>query len=201
MSDEQPTYDACQMPQPDSYTQAPIPMSPPQPTGRVAWSDSTWAFLTLRLWLALRAILTGFEKYAGFKTEQRPKIDPVTGMEDISGAIETVKVKVYALAHYHGVPESLGDKLSKEPLLPPFLYDPYCLTLGPALIVLGIMLLVGLGTRISLFLQGLLYISLTFGLILIKADDGVAWLAIHMLLIAAALVLAKHNKLALCKRF
>ena len=63
------------------------------------------------------------------------------------------------------------------------------------------MLLLGLGTRLSLFLQGLLYIALTVGLILIKQDDGVAWLGIHIALITLALMLAKHNKLALLKKW
>ena len=67
--------------------------------------------------------------------------------------------------------------------------------------LLKLMLWVGLGTRISLFAQGLLYIGLTAGLIMIKADDGVAWLAIHIALIAMALVLAKHNKLCILKHW
>jgi thiosulfate dehydrogenase [quinone] large subunit len=78
---------------------------------------------------------------------------------------------------------------------------PYDIVLGPALVILGIMLFVGIGTRISLFLQGLLYCSLTFGLILIRQDGGVAWLAAHMILIAYALTLAKHNKLAVMDKY
>ena len=41
--------------------------------------------------------------------------------------------------------------------------------------------------RSSLFVLGLLYISLTWGLILIKQDDGVSWLGVHMILILGAL--------------
>ena len=39
------------------------------------------------------------------------------------------------------------------------------------------------------------------GLILINQADGVAWLGIHVALIAMALLLAKHNKLALLKKW
>jgi len=46
----------------------------------------------------------------------------------------------------------------------------------------------------------LIYVALTVGLILIKQDDGVAWLGIHMALIAFALILAKHNRFALFKK-
>ena len=63
------------------------------------------------------------------------------------------------------------------------------------------MLLVGLGTRVSLFLQGLLYIGLTAGLILIKQDDGIAWLGIHVALVAFALILSQHNRLCLLKKW
>jgi thiosulfate dehydrogenase [quinone] large subunit len=73
--------------------------------------------------------------------------------------------------------------------------------LGPALIVTGVLLLLGLGTRVSLCLQGLIYIALTAGLILIKQDDGVAWLGIHIALIAFALTLARHNRFALLKKW
>jgi thiosulfate dehydrogenase [quinone] large subunit len=74
-------------------------------------------------------------------------------------------------------------------------------SLGYVLILTGLMTLIGLGTRISLVVQGLLYIALTFGLILIKQDAGVAWLGTHILLIAFALVLAKHNRLAVLKKW
>ncbi len=69
------------------------------------------------------------------------------------------------------------------------------------LIATGIMLLLGLGTRLSLFLQGLIYIGLTVGLILIKQDDGISWLGIHVALVALALVLAKYNRFAIFKKW
>ena len=56
-------------------------------------------------------------------------------------------------------------------------------------------------SRTSLFLLGLLYISLTLGLILIKEDAGVAWLGIHMIMIVMALMLAKHNRLCVLKKW
>ena len=162
--------------------------------------DYTLAFLVLRGWLALRAIVTGIEKFGYYKVIQKAVIDPVTGMEDPSGAMVEVKQKAYALSHYAAIPDSLKDKFALEPFLPKFMTTPFYAALGPVLIVLGLMLLIGIGTRLSLFLQGLLYIGLTFGLILIKQDDGVAWLGIHVGLIAMALALAKYNCLTLCKK-
>jgi thiosulfate dehydrogenase [quinone] large subunit len=163
--------------------------------------DYTLAFLVLRGWLAVRAILTGIEKFAAYKTIQKPLIDPVTGMEDPSGAMIDVKMKFYSMTNYSGVPAALKEKFASEPLLPKFTLSTFDHLLGPALIVTGVMLLLGLGTRISLFVQGLIYIALSVGLILIKQDDGISWLGIHVALIALALTLARHNKIALLKKW
>lgn len=159
------------------------------------------AFLTLRGWLALRAILTGIEKFSAFKTIQKPMVDQTTGMEDPSGVMMDVKVKFYALTNYSGIPAPLKAKFANEPLLPQFSLVLFDRLLGPALILTGIMLLLGVGTRLSLFVQGLIYIALTAGLILIEQNDGVAWLGIHVALVALALILAKHNRLAILKKW
>jgi thiosulfate dehydrogenase [quinone] large subunit len=173
----------------------------PAETACACNGDFTAAFLILRLWLAVRAILAGIEKFGAFRTIQKPFIDPTTGMADPSGAMIEVKQKYYALTNYTSVPQSLRDKFATEPLLPHALTTPFYAVLGWALLALGIMLLVGLGTRISLFLQGIVYIALTIGLILIKQEDGVAWLAIHIALIAFALALAKYNRFTLLRKW
>jgi thiosulfate dehydrogenase [quinone] large subunit len=49
--------------------------------------------------------------------------------------------------------------------------------------------------------MGILYTSLTFGLILIKQDSGVAWLGIHILLIVAALTLVNYNRFEVIKKW
>lgn len=182
----------------------PMQENKPTETGSSCCSsncDLTMAFWVLRGWLGVRAVVTGIEKWAATRIVQKPLIDPTTGMEDPSGAMVEVKTKFYALTNYSGIPSALKDKFAAEPMLPKAALLPFDKCLGPALIALGIMLLLGLGTRVSLFLQGLLYIGLTVGLILIKQDDGVAWLGIHVALVALALMLAKHNKLAILKKW
>lgn len=161
---------------------------------------STCAFLILRLWLGMRAVATGLEKFSGKISEQKPLVDEF-GQPDINGAMVTVERKVYALKYYQGIPAALQSKFAAEPLLPSWLLKPYTASLGYVLIASGVMLLLGIGTRTSLFIQGLIYISLTFGLILITENNGIAWLAPHILLVVAALVLAKHNRFVLLKRW
>lgn len=159
----------------------------------------TYASLLARLWLAVRAIQTGVEKYAGTKSsDQIVKVDGVANEEGLTAA---GSLKVYALENYHGVPAALMKKFEAEPLMLKFALPLYDKLLGPALLLLGITILLGIGYRTSLFLLGLLYISLTWGLILIKQDDGVSWLAAHMILIIAALALAQYNRLAILKKW
>jgi len=62
------------------------------------------------------------------------------------------------------------------------------------------MLLLGLWTRLSLVLMAVLYTLLMVGLLLIHQEDGVAWLGIHLGLVAFALTLARHNRFALTRR-
>jgi thiosulfate dehydrogenase [quinone] large subunit len=158
------------------------------------------AFILLRLWLAMRAILTGLEKFAGKVSEQQPLLDEF-GQPDINGTMVAVEHKVYALKYYQGIPAALQAKFAAEPLLPAFLLKPYAATLGYVLIIAGLMLLLGVATRASLVIHGLIYLSLSFGLILINESGGVAWLAIHLLLVVAALLLAQHNRCRLIKRW
>ncbi len=155
--------------------------------------------LLLRLWLAVRAIQTGVEKYAGSKSAE--DLVSIDGQVNEYGLSDVATTKSYALDHYHGVPAALMKKFEAEPLMLKFGLPLYDMILGPVLIGLGITILLGIASRTSLFLLGLLYISLTWGLILIKQDDGVAWLGTHMILIVMALALAGHNRFAILKKW
>lgn len=160
---------------------------------------STLGILLIRLWLGLRALQTGIEKFAGIKTTDTPVT--IDGAANTYGLTESTGEKAYALSNYHGVPKALYEKFAAEPLIPGFFLNIYDIVLGPALLLLGITLLLGIATRISLFAMGLLYTSLTFGLILLKQDAGIAWLGVHIILIVMGLVLAQHNRLAVLKKW
>jgi thiosulfate dehydrogenase [quinone] large subunit len=163
--------------------------------------DYTFAFLALRLWLGVRALFVGIEKFGAYKSVAMPLIDPSTGQPDASGVMVNVNVKTYALANYAGVPAALADKFAHEPFLPKFALVAFDKMLGPAFIVTGLMLIIGLGTRLSLVAQGVLFIALTFGLVLIHQDDGVAFLGIHIALVAVAFLLVQHNRFAVLKKW
>jgi thiosulfate dehydrogenase [quinone] large subunit len=156
---------------------------------------ATLGVLLLRIWLAMRAIFAGIEKYAGTSTSTTPVT--IEGAVNSYGLTEAATTKIYSLANYHGIPKPLYEKFLAEPLIPDLGLKIYDQILGPALIALGIALLVGFATRFTLLAMGLLYTSLTLGLILINENSGVAWLAIHIALVALMLFQAKHNKLEL----
>jgi thiosulfate dehydrogenase [quinone] large subunit len=170
------------------------------PGGNVNW-DFTFAFLALRLWLGVRALFVGIQKFAAYRSVATPLIDPATGQPDASGVLVNVNVKSYALANYAGIPAALKDKFAHEPLFPKFALVAFDRILGPAFILTGIMLILGLGTRVSLLIQALLFIALTVGLILIDQNDGVAYLGIHIGLVAGAFMLAGHNRFTVLKKW
>lgn len=155
--------------------------------------------LLARVWLAVRAIQTGVEKFAGTKSSDQ--IVTVDGAPNEYGLTAAGSIKEYALSNYNGVPEALMKKFQDEPLMLKFALPLYDKILGPALLLFGIMILLGIASRTSLFFLGLLYISLTWGLILIKQDEGVSWLGVHMILVVMALALAEHNRFAILKKW
>ena len=114
---------------------------------------------------------------------------------------EAVSSKGYSMENYHGVPDALKTTFAEEPLMMGWALKVYDTVLGPILIVLGITILLGIASRVSLLLLGLVYISLTWGLILIKQDAGIAWLGVHMILIVMALNWADNNRLCLLKKW
>ncbi len=168
------------------------------PTSPSSTPSETSAFLLLRLWLGLRALVAGIEKFGGEVTVQQPLLG-ADGQPDPSGAMVEIEQKVYGFSYYQGVPDALRTSFAGQPLLPSFLATPFYASLGYILILLGITLLLGIKTRWTLVAMGVLYTMLSVGLILIKQDAGVAWLAIHLGLIVFALQLDKYNRFAVTR--
>ena len=156
-------------------------------------SSQTLAFLLLRLWLAVRAIVTCVEKFAETKLVQK-------ALADDPDMIVQVQQKIYSITTYHGVPPSMHASFLNEPLIPSWMLAPYGWFLGIVLALSGITLLLGVCTKASLFVMGLIYVSLTFGMIILGQDNGIAWLGTHMIIIALALYWCdRHNKFTLTK--
>jgi thiosulfate dehydrogenase [quinone] large subunit len=154
---------------------------------------STLGVFILRLWLGFRALIAGVEKYSGtMSTSSAIEID---GKVNDYGLTTEGSSKLYGMEFYNGVPAPLMDKFRGEPLISESMLGLFDSCLGPALVVTGITLLLGIASRFSLFIMGLIYVSLTFGLILIGQNSGIAWLGIHTLLVVYMLMNSKHNRL------
>ena len=155
------------------------------------------ALFLIRFWLGIRVLISGIEKFSGTVSGDQPVT--IDGDKNSYGLTEATSSKTYGLEFYSGIPDSLKTKFAGEPLLPEWMLAPFNLVLGPLLIVLGITILLGIFTRISLFVLGLVFTALTVGLVLIKQDAGVAWLGIHIILIATALFYSDKDRLVLLK--
>ena len=155
----------------------------------------------LRVWLGVRAIQSGIEKFA--TTTQVERLVEVDGVPNDYGLTEEATVKAYEFGAYKGIPPALEATFSDQPLIPAFMLPVYNIVLGPALLILGFTVLLGIASRASLFLLGMLYVSLTWGLILLGSagDAGVAWLGTHIILIVLALQLTRHDPLRVLKKW
>lgn len=154
----------------------------------------------LRVWLGVRAFQSGVEKFATTQLVERPQLAD----GEPTGLVETVSEKTYALSAYKGIPDSMRTVFENQPMIPNFMLPVYNAVLGPALLILGLTVLLGIASRASLLLMGLLYVSLTWGLVMWggpQGDSGAAYLGIHIVLIVMALKLTRHDCLRVLKKW
>ena len=153
------------------------------------WSGETMAYLMLRIWIGLRLVMSGLEKF---------RIS--NSWIDEQGGAKYVRLNEFwhwdhlekkAAMIVGGIPKYGG--LSQK------LAEFYALALGPLMIGVGLALLIGFFNRLSLFAAGMIFISLSVGLMMIGADDGIYKLGVHVALVALAFHFVAHNRLALTK--
>lgn len=135
--------------------------------------EYTYAFLILRLFLGLRALLAGLEKWESKGT--------------------------YSFANYGTNMDRLATGITGASFLPLWATKLFAQSIGYVLIALAITILLGLKTRFSLLLMGLTYVALAFGLMAVQESNGVAWLGMHVLMTAFALVLVQHNRFSITR--
>lgn len=132
--------------------------------------EYTAAFLLLRLFLGLRTLLAGIEKF------------------ELGGT--------YSLANYAKTMGRMAEGITGSSFVPLWATKAFAMPLGYVLIGLGAALLLGLKPRLALILTGLVYVGLSFGLMTVQESQGVAWLGVYVGMIAAALVLVQHDRLS-----
>jgi thiosulfate dehydrogenase [quinone] large subunit len=133
--------------------------------------EYTGAFLLLRLFLGLRTLLAGVEKF------------------ESQGS--------YSFSNYYNNMGRMAQGITGASFMPLWATKNFAYSLGFILTILGVALLLGLKTRLTLLITGLVYVGLSFGLMAVQEGEGVAWLAIHVGLIAGALLLVRYNRYVL----
>jgi thiosulfate dehydrogenase (quinone) large subunit len=146
-------------------------MSQPTPSAPSSRCDLTSAFLLLRLFLAVRALMSCFEKF------------------ELGGT--------YSFQNYYTSMTRMATGITGASFLPLWATKAFALPLGYLLGLLGVMLLLGIKTHLTLVAMGLLYIALAFGLMAVQQSDGVAWLGVYLGLVVAALTLVRYNRFAI----
>ena len=129
------------------------------------------AFLLLRLFLGLRTLMAGLEKFEANKS--------------------------FSTANYSENMVRMATGISNNSVIPLWAAKAFALPLGYALTILGVALILGLKSRVSLFISGLVYVGLAFGLMAVQEGEGVAWIAVQVLMFAVALTLVRHERFAL----
>jgi uncharacterized membrane protein YphA (DoxX/SURF4 family) len=131
-----------------------------------------WAFahLILRLWVGLRLFMAGLDK-------MREKGGDGFGLQYIAKSMAPIV-----------------DTISKNTMLPAFAIKPYALVLPWALLISGLLCVLGICTRWALLIGGLTFVSLAVGLMALPDDDQAVYRGIEVALTAFALVTAAHNQ-------
>ena len=132
--------------------------------------EYTAAFLLLRLFLGLRTFLAGLEKFEANKS--------------------------YSMENYSTNMGRMAKGISDYSFIPLWAANIFAQSLGFLLLILGAAIILGIKSRVSLFIAGLLYVGLAFGLAAVQEGEGVAWIGMQVLMFAVALVLVRNERLA-----
>ena len=134
-----------------------------------------WAFahLILRLWVGLRLFMAGLDKL-------REKGGDGFGFQFIEKSMAPII-------------ENMG-KYANTHVLPIWAIKPYAMVLPWALLITGVASVLGICTRFSLFLGGMTFVSLAFGLMAMPDDDQAVYRGIEVAITALALMTASANK-------
>jgi thiosulfate dehydrogenase (quinone) large subunit len=135
--------------------------------------DWAYAHLILRLWVGLRLLWAGLDK-------MREKGGNGFGLEFVSKSMEPIV-----------------DNMQRYAFLPGFSIGIYAAVLPWALLIVGAWTIVGIATRIGLLAAGLVFISLSVGLMALPDDNQVVMRGIEVALTALALMTASDNKFSL----
>ncbi len=130
------------------------------------------AHVILRLWVGLRLFFAGVDKF-------REKGGTGLSFSNLEKNLAPI-----------------ADLMKTNSLMPGFMVTPYFYFLTLALVLVGITCIVGFATRLSLFIAGLIFISLSMGMMTLPDDNTAVNIGLQVAIAAMALVTYKANKLS-----
>lgn len=133
-----------------------------------AMSNEAWAFLGLRLFLAIRWFFAGLEKFGS--------------------------VGNYSFENYYRTMSGMAGGIAENSIIPLWATKIFALPMGYLMLLLSVTLLLGIKMRISLIVSLLLYVGLSVGLMATSEQHGIAWLGIHVIMSVMALKMVNNAK-------
>lgn len=167
-------------------------------------TEATWGFLVLRLWIGFRMLFAGAEKFYA-----QVDVDGVPTYKFAWRNTEQTAQAIYGtIAEHAFLPLNpaifsntfFGTQYGEEH----FLYQLdlgmwFAMALPWLLLVFGAFLILGILPRLSLTVAAFVFMLLSIGLMALPDNDGIAYLGIHIGLVAAALLMVRHARF--CTRF
>ena len=135
-----------------------------------------FAHTLLRLWVGMRLFMAGLDKF-------RSGNGPTT---------------TFSMENLTKKSDQIATLMSTNSFLPESLCKSFALTIPYPLVIVGIWVALGLFTDLGLFVAGLVFLSLGFGLAALPDDaEVVVNIGISVLIVAAALATSKGRALSL----
>ena len=130
-----------------------------------------------------------------------PLIDPSTGQPDASGVMVNVNIKSYALANYAGMPAGAQRQVRPRSHVSEIRIDGFRQDAWPGIHPDRHHAAHRPGHAPVAACPGTALHRADGRPVLIDANDGVAYLGIHIGLVAAAFMLAEHNRFVVLKKW
>jgi thiosulfate dehydrogenase [quinone] large subunit len=166
----------------------------------------TFAFWLLRLFMGVRLILSGLEKMGYFVAKGTASLSEALQLKQWFGP-SGLSAKVEIDGKEALLNQGLGDgkmwPIAKAMLdytnMPVWAIKPFMIGLPYAMLLSGLLILLGLFNRLGWFLAGLIWFSLAFGQMLLPDEGTVQQLGLYLFMSALALCLINHNRVRLTK--
>jgi thiosulfate dehydrogenase (quinone) large subunit len=134
---------------------------------------TAFAHLILRLWVGLRLLWAGLDKL-------REKGGTGFGVEWIGKSMQPIV-----------------DNMEQYAFLPKFSISLYAMVLPWALLITGVWAILGFANRLGLFAAGMVFVSLSVGLMALPDDNQVVFRGIEVAITALALMTAHANQFSI----